>query len=178
MYDCETTSLWVHTTGKAMIGEHKGKSLEFLPSTVVTWETWKQQHPATLVLDVKQGVEGLELKRNPEMAGLSLGQPQNPKLYPLRMLQENRLINDQHEGRAIVIFFDPESWQYAAFESGDRTFAWQDGKMIDSRGKRWDPVEGTSEDQSLRRLPITTWRMSAWKRFYPKGSIFETGKSP
>ena len=55
MFDRETVSLWIHTTGEAVIGEYKAKTLEFLPATVTTWEKWKKEHPETLVLDVKKG---------------------------------------------------------------------------------------------------------------------------
>ncbi len=34
MYDKQTDSLWVHTTGEAIKGALKGKVLTFLPSTV------------------------------------------------------------------------------------------------------------------------------------------------
>ena len=50
MYDRKTESLWVHVTGRAVWGPLKGKQLEFVPSTVTTWQQWKAAHPRTLVL--------------------------------------------------------------------------------------------------------------------------------
>ncbi len=41
MYDRETESLWVHVTGEAIKGELKGNRLDFSPSEVVSWRTWK-----------------------------------------------------------------------------------------------------------------------------------------
>ncbi len=49
MVDTETESLWSHLLGKAMEGELKGTVLETLPATMVSWQSWKADHPATTV---------------------------------------------------------------------------------------------------------------------------------
>ncbi len=41
MYDKQTYSKWIHTTGEAVQGPCKGKVLTFLPNTVTSWKKWK-----------------------------------------------------------------------------------------------------------------------------------------
>jgi len=45
MYDRQTESWWQQATGEAIVGDLTGKRLTFLPSQVVSWETFKQAYP-------------------------------------------------------------------------------------------------------------------------------------
>lgn len=72
MYDQETKSLWVHTTGEAVRGPLAGRRLDFLPSLVVPWSVWKAKYPATTVLLGRQarGFMGtFALERSPISTG-------------------------------------------------------------------------------------------------------------
>lgn len=51
MYDRETGSLWSQINGEAIAGDEKGKSLDQIPSRVMTWGEWRRLHPETLVLE-------------------------------------------------------------------------------------------------------------------------------
>ncbi len=175
MFDRQTVSLWVHTTGEAVIGDYKGKTLDFLPSTVTTWSHWKTQHPETQVLNVKTGKGGgFNLRRNPKSGGISVGQPSSElKLYPLSLLQEKRLINDSLGNTPIVVVFDPKAFAFHAYERGDSTFRIDvDGRMVDQSGKSWNPFTGISGEGALKPIPATPWATNAWKRFYPNGAIY------
>lgn len=175
MYDRETISLWLHTTGEAVVGDRKGQTLEFLPSSVTTWKTWRTEHPETLVLNVKQGTgPRFRLRDKPESGGLSVGRPDDTlKLYPLSILQQRRVINDRLGRREIVVFFDPDNWVFAAFERGDRNFAWKDGRIVDQSDRKWNLLRGTSDELSLTPVPAVTWLTSYWKRFYPHGDVYK-----
>jgi len=175
MFDRQTVSLWIHTTGEAVIGDYKGTTLEFLPCTVTTWSHWTKGHPKTLVLDVKKGNNaGFKLRKNPKSGGISVGQPSSDlKLYPLSKLQEKRLINDSLRDTPIVVVFDPEAFDFHAFERGDLVFRIDvDGKVVDQSGRKWNLSTGTSGEASLKSIPATPWLVNAWKRFYPEGSIY------
>lgn len=50
MYDRETDSLWSQFLGEAVAGPMLGTKLEFVPSQIVTWGAWKEEHPDTLFL--------------------------------------------------------------------------------------------------------------------------------
>ena len=81
MYDRETDSHWVHTTGECVKGEMKGKTLTFLPSTVTSWASWKALHPETTVLTGRRarGMMGrFDFGTQPERYGLSIGQGPSP----------------------------------------------------------------------------------------------------
>lgn len=174
MFDRETISLWIHTTGQAVIGAHKGKMLKFLPSTVTTWKRWRAQHPKSLVLNVKKGKNaGFHLQKKSKTGGISVGEPNRAlKLYPLSILRKQRLVNDTLDNKKIVVVFHPDDWVFAAFERGDRQFVWKGGKMIDQTGKQWDMLNGTSGKLQLKPIPAVTWYIKAWKRFYPEGVIY------
>jgi hypothetical protein len=176
MYDRETISLWLHTTGEAVVGEHLGRTLEFLPSSVTTWKKWRAEHPETFVLNVKQ-VTGprFQVREKPELGGLSVGRPDDTlKLYPLPILQKQRVINDKLGRKEIVVFFNPDEWAFAAFERGGRTFAWKDDRIVDQSGREWNLLKGTSGELALTPVPAVTWLTSYWKRFYPEGDVYKS----
>ena len=52
MIDEETGSLWSHLLGEAMQGPLQGTQLEAVPSEMVTWESWRREHPQTTVREV------------------------------------------------------------------------------------------------------------------------------
>ena len=174
MYDRQTASLWIHTTGEAVIGEYKGKTLAFLPSTVTTWKKWRTEHPETLVLNVREGKNAsFNLRKKPAAGGISVGKPDGElKLFPLSILQEQRVVNDQIDGKNVVVVFDADSFAFAAFERRDRTFRWKDGKMIDQTGVEWNPLKGTSGETLLKTVPAVSWLTRAWNRFYPEGAVY------
>lgn len=175
MFDRQTVSLWIHTTGEAVVGEYKGNTLEFLPSTVTTWSNWTKEHPKTLILDVKKGKGGgFNLRKNPKSGGVSVGQPGGDlKLYPLTILRDKRVINDTLGAKPIAVFFAPGAFGFHAYERGDLTFRVDaDGQLVDQSGKKWNPFNGTSDGPMLKPIPATPWLINAWKRFYPEGQIY------
>lgn len=50
LYDRETDSLWSQVAATAIRGPATGTTLQLLPSTLTTWETWREAHPDTQVL--------------------------------------------------------------------------------------------------------------------------------
>ncbi len=179
MYDRETNSLWVHTTGEAINGPMKGKVLTFLPSVVTSWKRWRTLHPKTTVLTGQRGsrrMGHLGLHENPQRYGISIGQGTNPKLYPFADLMARRVINDTYAGKAVVVLFDADSKTAKAYERGARAFTWKDGKLIDETGCEWDLLSGTQKKQDgarLKEIPATTWLVSRWHGFYPKGPVWQ-----
>lgn len=176
MYDKQTESLWVHTTGEAVKGKLKGKQLEFLPSVVTTWKKWRTDHENTTVLTGARarGMMGsFSLERAPEKYGLSIGQGRAVKLYPFSVLRERIVINDSFGGTAVVVIFDAESFTAAAFERGKRTFRFEDGKILDDEGLVWNALRGTCGQLSLKPIPATAWLTQRWQGFYPKGEVYK-----
>jgi hypothetical protein len=54
-FDHETESLWSQLRGGAVAGPLAGTSLRLLPVTMTTWQSWKAEHPQTLVLSFQTG---------------------------------------------------------------------------------------------------------------------------
>jgi hypothetical protein len=51
LYDRQTKSLWMHTTGECFAGKHAGRALAPLESgRHTTWKAWRQDHPDTDVM--------------------------------------------------------------------------------------------------------------------------------
>ncbi len=181
MYDKQTDSLWVHTTGEAVKGTCKGKVLPFLPSTVTTWKTWKRLHPKTTVLGGRhaKGFMGhLGIKEKPGNYGYSVGQGPDPKLYPLSVLQKRHVVSDTYDGRGIVIVYDADTGTACAYERGPHTFVWKEGAMRDEKGRPWDLLRGLRAPQDgagterLTPIPATTWLIVRWKGFHPRSAVF------
>ncbi|MCB1013324.1 MAG: DUF3179 domain-containing protein, partial [Microthrixaceae bacterium] len=57
MYDRQTESLWSHFTGQAVIGVLTGTTLDTVPVTTVSWETFRTAHPEGLVLSRDTGFQ-------------------------------------------------------------------------------------------------------------------------
>ncbi len=128
MYDRQTESWWQQATGEAIVGDLTGKRLTFLPSQVISWETFKQAHPQGKVLSRNTGhirpygrnpYEGYDninsspfLYRGPKdnrlppmerVVAVSINE--EDVAYPFSVLEKVRVVHDTVGGRAIVVFF-------------------------------------------------------------------------
>ena len=181
MYDRGTESLWVHTTGQSVKGKLKGKQLTFIPSKITSWGVWSARHPQTVVLEGKRargmmGAFSLTAK-TAERYGVSVGQGDEVKLYPIAALRKARVVLDQFAGRDIVVFFDDQGMHATAFERGAHTFRWSGESFVDERGRAWNaslgqPVGARDASEQLIPVPATTFLIHRWKGFYPKSEIF------
>ena len=125
MYDRETDSLWSQILGEAIDGSRKGTKLEVVDSLQTTWGTWRQLHPATLVLesDIRSdsyagyyqnndsGVHGnfVDDDRLPDktiVVGAVVGS--SPRAYPLALGAEFSVINDVLEDVPLLAVFAPD----------------------------------------------------------------------
>jgi hypothetical protein len=57
MYDRQTESWWQQATGLGLVGDHAGRHLEILPSSLVAWSDFAGAHPEAGVLDRSTGYE-------------------------------------------------------------------------------------------------------------------------
>ena len=58
MYDRETDSFWSQFLGEAIDGPKKGAKLEFILAQMVTWGSWKEEHPDTLCSSILGALTG------------------------------------------------------------------------------------------------------------------------
>lgn len=130
MYDRQTESLWSQVRHQAVTGPRAGTRLNVISSTLTHWRTWKKKHPDTEVLSRKTGyirdyhvdpyedfyagrwglrIPGLSLVKGEEekemMVGILLGD--KAKAYPLKLVKQLRVLQDQIEGRSLTLRYDP-----------------------------------------------------------------------
>jgi len=181
MYDRETNSHWIHTTGKCEKGEMKGKQLTFLPSIITTWGQWKKQYSDSTVLQ-GNGVGGMmgtyTLNQKLSRFGISVGQGDLANLYRATDLNRLRVINDTLGEKSIAVFFDREGMYAKAWQvSAGQEFSWDGENFLDPNGKAFNITTGTIEDQkedeALVPLPATAWLVSRWKGFYKNQKVYK-----
>lgn len=176
MYDRETESYWSQLLGEAVDGKMVGAKLTYLPSWFMTWQEWKERHPATLALD-KQGRRGAQDVYDSyyasDRAGVIGRSNSDDRLYtkefvigvelddvsvayPFSALNEEPLINDTVAGRELLVILDAQSGAGSVFnrmvEDETLTFSQnEDGKtMRDAQsGSTWDMLSGTAIDGPL-----------------------------
>ena len=129
MYDRQTESWWQQAEGRAIIGELLGTQLEFFPASIISWDEFKNAHPAGLVLSRETGFSrtygsnpyvGYDdvnnppfLYNGPETPGqlpavahvLAVDINDDPVAYPLDMLSEMHVVNDKVGDQDIVILW-------------------------------------------------------------------------
>lgn len=189
MYDKQTDSLWLHVTGEALKGKLKGSQLEFLPCQVTTWGNWRDQYPQTKVL-LGQKADGFmgtfALQDRVLEYGLSLGHGRTQKLYLFEFLEGFPVHNDVLAKKPVVIAYNPETNDTAAFAtdldrvnltfqvypSSDKSLLMQDNqtKSIWNRMKG-QCLNGPLKGKELKRIPATPWLRERWSGFFPKGEI-------
>ena len=134
MYDRQTDSLWSQFLGVAVAGDFEGSALEPLASSLTTWGEWRDEHPATLVLDQggrrhdtyashytdgSAGVLGESLPddrlgRKEFVAGVQWDG--GAKAYPFRQLNETPIVNDTFRGRDLLVVFSSDNATVAIYD--------------------------------------------------------------
>ena len=133
--DEETSSIWQQSTGEAIFGPMKGRQLEMVPSSELTFALWRKEQPQGLVLkpDVpyeaqydpkdwerhvaatrtvvdtaKSGIAPHELMIGVTVAGGS-------KAYPIELVYAAKVIQDRIEGAPVVLVVGPDGASIRAF---------------------------------------------------------------
>lgn len=128
MWDDSTQSLWQQVTGEAIVGEQAGKRLELLPTAIIRWSDFKENHPDGLALSDNQGF-GIPYGRNPyefystrdtplsffqgdidprypaleRVVGVTIGT--SSKAYAFSDIESVGVVNDTVDGQPIVVFW-------------------------------------------------------------------------
>jgi hypothetical protein len=131
MYDRQTESWWQQGTGEAIVGELLGAQLEFVPATMISWDTFKEAYPEGVVLSRETG-HNRPYGSNPYTGYDAVGNipflyqgPETPDdlppvarilgldvegeavAYPYPLLREFGVVNDQGGEKSVVIFWVP-----------------------------------------------------------------------
>lgn len=179
-YDHGTGSIWSQPLGEAILGPLKGARLERVPSALISWEAWLEDHPGTLALDAPGEPSSYRLSDMVlvvELDGEAVG-------YPFEDLREAGVVNDVVDGVEVALVLDPDDsggWSVLARRLGDRVVTLEivDGELRDEEtGTTWDPVrgfalEGDLAGETLPLLPGFTVFTQDFDSFWPEGRLWE-----
>lgn len=128
MYDRQTHSLWAHFGGNSIGGTLEDNQLEILPSSIISWQQFKENYPKGKVLSKKTGYQRA-YGRNPYVGYDDVNTPpflfsgkiddtlapkerivalehgDAAKAYLLEDLKHKKLIEDKLGDQPIVLFF-------------------------------------------------------------------------
>lgn len=204
MYDHQTESLWHNLTGEPVVGSlaKSGIKLQVLPVVITTWETWLQDHPDTLVLDINTGFERdytpgqpygeyfakpdtmfpaspRDHRLSPKSYVFALQLNDQPKAYPLDIIGAERLVQDTLGDIPLLIIADAATRTARAYERGTHTFSLSEdaASLIDKQsGTVWSIEEGALvQPQTKERLPRLGGHVSywfGWYAFYPQTAVY------
>ncbi len=190
-----------------------GIKLSFFPVLLTTWGEWLKEHPDTTVLSLETGLyhpsryfpeeDPRALYYNyfhtPETMFpiwdrddrvvtkeevLALSFDGVHKAYPIKTLQQERVVNDVVGDTGLVIIASSESMGARVYLREGQTFSLPNGTpdglpgtVIDSDGVEWEASEDalvntTDPSQTLARLPshISFW--FGWFAFHPDTLVY------
>lgn len=128
MWDDVTQTLWQQIKGEGIVGELAGEKLTLLPTAIVSWADFKEEHPDGRALSDDQGF-GIPYGLNPyefyssrsapynffsgeiddrypaleRVVGVTVGE--SSKAYAFSDIAEERAVNDSLGGMPIVVFW-------------------------------------------------------------------------
>jgi hypothetical protein len=183
MSDVETRTEWSHLLGRGMAGKLKGKVLKPLITDMVTWGAWKEEFPATTVLnmsnqkrhytrdfyaDPSKFVFGFEV--NGKALALPMAELSRRPVYAFRVGDTSLLATFDKKGVATRLFETTIDDQHLDFVQVD------DRMMKDTQTQsRWKISSGEATDGAMagkrlkQRVGIMSFRR-AWQNFHPDSS--------
>ena len=220
MYDRQTNTLWNQLTGEPVLGElaDSGIQLDILPVVLTTWEEWRSLHPDTLVVDIDTGFNrdyrsgaaygdyfAYEDTMFPVWQRSDLLQAKDqiyavrindvPKAYPIELLAEEKVVNDELGGEAIVLVAPGDVLQIEgeslrtgevtytagsavrAYARGEHTFepGPEEETLLDDTGVAWQVTEEAlvgPGGEELERLGGHLAYWFGWYAFFPNTSVY------
>ena len=213
MYDLTTGGLWNQFTGIPVTGPLAGSGVELnvRPVTLTTWGDWLASHPDTLAMDVdtgfprnysSEGVPGaayVDYFSSPELwfpvnvyderlqvkdvvYGIEIGG--EAKAYPVDVVGEEVLVNDEVGGTNIVLLGNPGTKAVEVFERGDVEFVGlvtENGMttLTDADGIEWrvtdSQLESEDGSRTLARVGGRTSFWFGWRAFFPDTGLYGGG---
>ena len=126
MYDRTTNSLWSQAMSQAIVGKFAGIKLERIPFDVSYWKEWKQLYPESKVLSTDTGfsrpygadpygdyytngdvlfpVSGGDDRLGLKEIVIGFENDGQYKAYKLQEIEDKKVINDQVNGKPVVLF--------------------------------------------------------------------------
>ncbi len=204
MFDRETDTYWSQILGEAVEGPLQGAQLTALPVLQTTWSEWRRLHPDTLalvtdgngiydsyssyyrspqtgVIDETRSDDRLPAKELVIGAVLD----ETPIAYPHSLLTDRVIVNDEIEGRSLLVAFQPDTKAGLIFDRtlDGQTLTFQRTNepfelMDEETGSTWylltgRAIDGPLDGQELERIPSTSSFWFGWKDWHPDTLIYE-----
>ena len=207
--DRETDSRWQQSSLEAISGPLKGEHLELYPFLLTDWGEWHRLHPDTVVLKplpgyadripernemIRQGLSGegaappdvlrVDDRLKPKTMVLGLAVGGSDEAFPLSILRQERVINEQIGGQPVLVVHQPSSDTTTAFiarvKGTQMTFRAANGdatELIDEQTRsRWNPygacISGAFKGSQLTSLILEPEYWFAWSEFHPDTKIY------
>jgi hypothetical protein len=204
MYDRTSESLWSQAMGEGIVGKYAGKKLEKIPFEVSYWDDWKKQYPDSTVLSIDTGfgrpygtdpygdyytspqilfpVSHTDDRLGTKEVIIGLEHDRAFKAYKLQDIEDNKVINDEVNGKSVLLF-SPESFSARAFDRTidnkilDFKYDPATGKITDSQtGSEWNfegkAIKGKMEGESLSRIAFDEGFWFSWVSFHPQTELY------
>ena len=213
--DDETGSRWQQSSLEAISGPLQGQHVELFPFLLTNWQEWHRLHPDTLVLkpqmgyaeriaakneQIRQGLSGegsapngvlhTDERLKPKTMILGLDVHNESRAFPLPVLRDLRVINDQLGGQAVLIVHQPGSDTTTAFLSQVNgrtlTFAAANAEATELTDAQthslWDAyglcISGPMRGSRLQSLILEPEYWFAWSEFHPNTGFYAAAVAP
>jgi hypothetical protein len=205
MYDRTTKSLWSQAMAQGIVGKLAGVKLERIPFDVAYWKDWKQLYPDSKVLSTDTGstrpygadpygdyyTNGdvlFPVSNSDDRLGLKeivigLENKGQYKAFKLQDVEDKKVINDQVNGKAIVLFsLHPFMARvYEPVLNGELlefNYNIKDKNFIDKQTSSvWnfegEATSGHMKGKQLTRLPFDEGFWFEWVAFHPKTELYD-----
>jgi hypothetical protein len=204
MYDRTSKSLWSQAMAEGIVGKYAGTKLERVPFDVAYWKEWKQLYPDSKILSRDTGSNrpyGVDpygdyytnsdvlfpISNRDDRLGLKeivvgFDNKGQYKAYKLQEIEDNKVINDQVNGKSITLFssypfmiraYDP----IAQGQTLEFTYNPKSKNFLDEQtGSEWNfegkAISGQMKGKQLTRLPFDEGFWFEWVAFHPKTEIY------
>jgi hypothetical protein len=207
--DRETDSRWQQSSLEAISGPLKGEHLELYPFLLTDWGEWRRLHPDTVVLKplpgyadripeknemIRQGLSGegsappgvlrVDDRLKPKTMVLGLAVGGSDEAFPLSILRQERVINEQIGAQPVLVVHQPSSDTTTAFIARVKGTRLKFGaanadatELIDEQTKsRWNPygdcISGAFKGSQLTSLILEPEYWFAWSEFHRGTKIY------
>lgn len=168
-FDRQTESLWSQVSGRAVSGKVAGAQLELLPTTLTTWENWKENHPQTLLLSKETG-----FKRNYELDTYEYYASTDRLMFPINH-NDNRLkLKERILGIEVGGVFKAYPYTTLASTNDDNDFVTEDivnGQNIKISFNKSANAAYVTDTEGIA-LPSASMYWFAWSAFHPETVLF------
>jgi hypothetical protein len=205
MYDRTTKSLWSQAMAQGIVGKFAGIKLERIPFDVIYWKEWKQLYPESNVLSTDTGssrpygadpygdyytngdvlfpVSGGDDRLGLKEVVIGFEKEGQHKAYKLQEIEDKKVINDQVNGKPVVIFslypfmvrsYDPVvEGQILEFNYNIKGINFVDKQTSSLWNFEGKAISGQMKGKQLTRLPFDEGFWFEWVAFHPETELYQ-----